>query len=164
MVDTPTGSGKSLIAVAAHFAALADRRRSFYTAPIKALVSEKFFDPGSHVRGRRGRHADRRRVDQPRCPDHLLHGRDPGQPRAARGPLRGRRSGRHGRVPLLRRSRSGLGVAGPATRAPRRSVRPDVRHARRCEPVHRHVLDRTDRPVAVIRSATRPIPSSTSSG
>jgi len=44
IVDTPTGSGKSLIATAAHFAALADRRRSFYTAPIKALVSEKFFD------------------------------------------------------------------------------------------------------------------------
>ena len=30
-------------AIAAHFAALADGRRSFYTAPIKALVSEKFF-------------------------------------------------------------------------------------------------------------------------
>lgn len=44
IVDTPTGSGKSLIAVAAHFTALAERRRSYYTAPIKALVSEKFFD------------------------------------------------------------------------------------------------------------------------
>ncbi|WP_421121755.1 DEAD/DEAH box helicase [Aquihabitans daechungensis] len=44
IVDTPTGSGKSLIAVAAHFAALAERRRTYYTAPIKALVSEKFFD------------------------------------------------------------------------------------------------------------------------
>jgi superfamily II RNA helicase len=44
IVDTPTGSGKSLIAMAAHFAALAERRRSYYTAPIKALVSEKFFD------------------------------------------------------------------------------------------------------------------------
>ncbi|MFN8017580.1 MAG: DUF3516 domain-containing protein [Acidimicrobiales bacterium] len=44
IVDTPTGSGKSLIAVAAHFAALEDGVRSFYTAPIKALVSEKFFD------------------------------------------------------------------------------------------------------------------------
>ena len=44
IVDTPTGSGKSLIAIAAHFAALADGRRSYYTAPIKALVSEKFFD------------------------------------------------------------------------------------------------------------------------
>ncbi|MFP3902257.1 MAG: DEAD/DEAH box helicase [Acidimicrobiia bacterium] len=44
IVNTPTGSGKSLIAVAAHAVALADGRRSFYTAPIKALVSEKFFD------------------------------------------------------------------------------------------------------------------------
>jgi superfamily II RNA helicase len=44
IVTTPTGSGKSLIALGAHVAALADGRRSFYTAPIKALVSEKFFD------------------------------------------------------------------------------------------------------------------------
>ncbi len=43
IVNTPTGSGKSLIATGAHFAALATGRRSFYTAPIKALVSEKFF-------------------------------------------------------------------------------------------------------------------------
>jgi superfamily II RNA helicase len=43
IVSTPTGSGKSLIAAGAHFAALADGRRTFYTAPIKALVSEKFF-------------------------------------------------------------------------------------------------------------------------
>ncbi|OZM75304.1 DEAD/DEAH box helicase [Amycolatopsis antarctica] len=43
ILSTPTGSGKSLVAVGAHFAALADGRRSFYTAPIKALVSEKFF-------------------------------------------------------------------------------------------------------------------------
>ncbi|MEM8922230.1 MAG: DUF3516 domain-containing protein [Actinomycetota bacterium] len=43
ILNTPTGSGKSLVAAAAHFAALADDRRSFYTAPIKALVSEKFF-------------------------------------------------------------------------------------------------------------------------
>ncbi|MDQ1630207.1 MAG: hypothetical protein QOC80_179, partial [Frankiaceae bacterium] len=43
IVSTPTGSGKSLIAVGAHFAALAEGRRSFYTAPTKALVSEKFF-------------------------------------------------------------------------------------------------------------------------
>jgi superfamily II RNA helicase len=54
IVSTPTGSGKSLIAAAAHFVALSARRapaardgrptRSFYTAPVKALVSEKFFD------------------------------------------------------------------------------------------------------------------------
>ena len=43
IVNTPTGSGKSLVATAAHFAALAAGRRSYYTAPIKALVSEKFF-------------------------------------------------------------------------------------------------------------------------
>ncbi|MFT7601406.1 MAG: superfamily II RNA helicase [Acidimicrobiales bacterium] len=43
ILRTPTGSGKSLVAAAAHFAALADGRRSIYTAPIKALVSEKFF-------------------------------------------------------------------------------------------------------------------------
>jgi superfamily II RNA helicase len=43
VLSTPTGSGKSLVAVGAHFAALAAGRRSFYTAPIKALVSEKFF-------------------------------------------------------------------------------------------------------------------------
>jgi superfamily II RNA helicase len=43
ILSTPTGSGKSLVATAAHFAALAVGERSFYTAPIKALVSEKFF-------------------------------------------------------------------------------------------------------------------------
>ena len=44
VLATPTGSGKSLVAVGAHKVALADDRVSFYTAPIKALVSEKFFD------------------------------------------------------------------------------------------------------------------------
>src|ERR1700743_2612887 len=43
ILATPTGSGKSMVAIAAHFAALTDGRRTFYTAPIKALVSEKFF-------------------------------------------------------------------------------------------------------------------------
>jgi superfamily II RNA helicase len=43
ILSTPTGSGKSLVATGSHFAALAQGRRSFYTAPIKALVSEKFF-------------------------------------------------------------------------------------------------------------------------
>ncbi|GAA1975153.1 DEAD/DEAH box helicase [Amycolatopsis minnesotensis] len=43
ILSTPTGSGKSLVAVGAHFTALAHGRRSYYTAPIKALVSEKFF-------------------------------------------------------------------------------------------------------------------------
>ncbi len=43
ILGTPTGSGKSLVAAGAHFAALADGLRTFYSAPIKALVSEKFF-------------------------------------------------------------------------------------------------------------------------
>ena len=43
ILSTPTGSGKSLVAAGAHFTALANGQRSFYTAPIKALVSEKFF-------------------------------------------------------------------------------------------------------------------------
>ncbi len=43
ILATPTGSGKSLVAVAAHAMALAAGERSWYTAPIKALVSEKFF-------------------------------------------------------------------------------------------------------------------------
>ncbi|PVE19799.1 DEAD/DEAH box helicase [Arthrobacter sp. Bz4] len=43
ILATPTGSGKSLVAVAAHFDAIARGKRSYYTAPIKALVSEKFF-------------------------------------------------------------------------------------------------------------------------
>src|SRR5690625_1518950 len=44
IASTPTGSGKSMIAVAAHAVALARGQRSVYTAPLKALVSEKFVD------------------------------------------------------------------------------------------------------------------------
>ena len=43
ILATPTGSGKSMVANAAHFIALTRGQRTFYTAPIKALVSEKFF-------------------------------------------------------------------------------------------------------------------------
>jgi superfamily II RNA helicase len=44
ILATPTGSGKSLVAVALHALHLARGERSVYTAPIKALVAEKFFD------------------------------------------------------------------------------------------------------------------------
>lgn len=44
VMNTPTGSGKSMILLAACFAAIAREQRVIYTAPIKALVSEKFFD------------------------------------------------------------------------------------------------------------------------
>ncbi|MDQ0276113.1 superfamily II RNA helicase [Arthrobacter silviterrae] len=43
ILSTPTGSGKSMVAIAAHFNAMARGAASYYTAPIKALVSEKFF-------------------------------------------------------------------------------------------------------------------------
>jgi superfamily II RNA helicase len=42
ILNTPTGSGKSLVASALHFHALASGKRSIYTCPIKALVNEKF--------------------------------------------------------------------------------------------------------------------------
>lgn len=43
VLSTPTGSGKSLVATAMHFKGYCEGKRSFYTCPIKALVSEKFF-------------------------------------------------------------------------------------------------------------------------
>lgn len=42
ILNTPTGSGKSLVAAAFHFKALCAGERSIYTCPIKALVNEKF--------------------------------------------------------------------------------------------------------------------------
>ncbi|HSS38079.1 MAG TPA: DEAD/DEAH box helicase, partial [Polyangia bacterium] len=44
VLNTPTGSGKSLVAAALHFKGLAEGKTSVYTSPVKALVSEKFFD------------------------------------------------------------------------------------------------------------------------
>jgi superfamily II RNA helicase len=43
ILGTPTGSGKSLVALGLHFKAACEGRVSFYTSPIKALASEKFF-------------------------------------------------------------------------------------------------------------------------
>ena len=43
ILGTPTGSGKSMVALGMHFLALCQGWKSYYTAPIKALVSEKFF-------------------------------------------------------------------------------------------------------------------------
>ncbi len=44
VLSTPTGSGKSLVALGLHFKAMCEQKRSFYTAPIKALVNQKFFE------------------------------------------------------------------------------------------------------------------------
>ena len=43
ILNTPTGSGKSLVALGLHFKALCEGKTSYYTSPIKALASEKFF-------------------------------------------------------------------------------------------------------------------------
>jgi superfamily II RNA helicase len=43
ILSTPTGSGKSLVALGLHFKALCEGRRCYYTSPVKALASEKFF-------------------------------------------------------------------------------------------------------------------------
>ena len=135
ILSTPTGSGKSLVAAGAHFAALANGQRSYYTAPIKALVSEKFFALcdvfGAANVGMMTGDASRQRQGA----DHLLHRRGAGLDRAAGRRRRRRRPGRDGRVPLLRRPRPRLGLAGPAHRAAQGAVHPDVRHARRCHPV-----------------------------
>lgn len=48
IVSTPTGSGKSMIAMQALFTGLATGRTAYYTAPLKALVSEKFFELIGH--------------------------------------------------------------------------------------------------------------------
>ena len=42
ILNTPTGSGKTLVATALHFKSLAQGHRSVYTCPIKALVNEKY--------------------------------------------------------------------------------------------------------------------------
>ena len=44
VLSTPTGSGKSLVAMGMFFKALSEGKTAFYTCPIKALVNEKFFD------------------------------------------------------------------------------------------------------------------------
>src|SRR5258708_12290311 len=43
ILGTPTGSGKSLVAAGAHFTALPEGKRTFYTAPIKPPLSQTFF-------------------------------------------------------------------------------------------------------------------------
>ncbi|MFR1638484.1 MAG: hypothetical protein ACLSVD_04480, partial [Eggerthellaceae bacterium] len=69
-----------------------------------------------------------RRAHQRGGPGRLLHGRDPGQPGAARGGTGGCGLRGHGRVPLLRRLRPGLGVAGAFAHASQNPVPADERH------------------------------------
>ena len=89
ILNTPTGSGKSLVALALHFRAICQNRRSYYTVPIKALANEKFLSLCQIFGPEQRRHDHRRRHGESRRAGDLLHGGNPRQPRAAR-----RRSGR----------------------------------------------------------------------
>src|SRR3954449_6516899 len=110
ILATPTGSGKSLVAVAAHFAALAEGQVTYYTAPIKALVSEKFFalceifgaENVGMLTGDASVNSDAPIVC---CTAEVL-----ANIALREGPGGGRRPGRDGRVPLLRRRPARLGV------------------------------------------------------
>ena len=135
ILSTPTGSGKSLVAIGAHAASLARGERTFYTAPIKALVSEKFFAlidvfGADKVGMLTGDAAVNETAPIICCTAEILANI------ALRGRgARRRRHGRHGRVPLLRRPGPRLGLAGAARRAAAGPVRAHVGHAGR-----RHVL------------------------
>jgi superfamily II RNA helicase len=67
ILNTPTGSGKSLVALALHFRAICQNRRSYYTVPIKALANEKFLSL-CHLRSGKRRHDHRRCHRQSRRP------------------------------------------------------------------------------------------------
>ena len=104
---------------------------------------------GRDLRRRERRDDDRRLRGQRRRPDHLLHRGDPRQPRPPARRGHPGRPGRDGRVPLLRRPRPRLGVAGAAAHAAARAVHPDVGDARRRDRARR-------RPHAGARAARRP--------
>ena len=120
-----------MVAVAAHFAALADGRVDVLHRADQGARLGEVLRAVRDVRRRERGDADGRRVGQQRRPDHLLHGRGAGQHRAARGRRRRRRPGRDGRVPLLRRAAARLGVAGAAAQPAAGAVPADVGDARR---------------------------------
>ena len=131
ILNTPTGSGKSLVATALHFQAVAQGRRSIYTCPIKALVNEKFmalcreFGP-DNVGLSTGDASVNRDAPILCCTAEILANI------ALREGDGGQRAGRgHGRIPLLRRPRARRGVAGAAADFAADAVSADVRDAGR---------------------------------
>ena len=117
VLATPTGSGKSMVAIGAHAAALARDEVSFYTAPIKALVSEKFFalievfgaDNVGMLTGDAAVNPDAPIIC---CTAEVLANIALREGRVGRRRARG-----DGRVPLLLRARPRLGLAGAAAGA-----------------------------------------------
>ena len=131
VLATPTGSGKSLVAVAGILLARNEGRRAVWTAPIKALVAEKFFDlvdllGAAQVGLATGDAAINAGAPVLVCTAEVLANQ-----RSVDRPVERRRVRLPRRVPLLRRSRSRLGVAGPAARADAVPVPVGIGDARR---------------------------------
>ncbi len=128
ILNTPTGSGKSMVALGLHFKALAEGRVSVLHQPDQGARLREVLRPVRRLRRRQCRHVDRRRLDQPAGQDPLLHLGGARQHGAAlRRPAR-RALRRARRVPLLLRRRARLGLAGAA-------------HHARQDPVSAHVGD-----------------------
>ena len=159
ILNTPTGSGKSLVALAMHFRALCRGERAYYTSPIKALVSEKFFDlcrvfGAERVGMLTGDAALNHDAPIICCTAEVLANVALREGSDRQGRLRGAR-----RVPLLRRPRSRHRLADPAADAAADHVHADVGHARR----HLAVRTRAARAdqaasVALVKSDDRPVP------
>ena len=141
VLATPTGSGKSLVATGALYAALAAGPAQLLHRTDQGAGQREVLRPVRGVRRGQRRHAHRRRLGQRGRADHRLHRGGPGQHRPARGSRRRHRPGGDGRVPLLRRPRPRLGVAGAAAGTAARTVPADVGHPRR-----RHVPARGPHP------------------
>ncbi len=145
ILNTPTGSGKSLVASALHFKSLAEGKRSVYTCPIKALVNEKWmalcreFGP-DNVGLSTGDATVNRDAPILCCTAEILANialaRRRRRERARRG---------DGRVSLLLRSRSRRGLAGAVAHAAAHAFSADVRDARRHD-VFRGGTDEAERP------------------
>ena len=131
IVNTPTGSGKSTVATAAHFAGLATGKPQLVHGTDQSAGQREVLRAVPRVRIRTRRHDHWRCGGQRRRADHLLHRRDPRRRRAARRGRRRRRHRHRRRVPLLRRPAAGVGVAGAAARDAPHPVRPHVGDARR---------------------------------
>ena len=144
VLATPTGSGKSLVAVAGILLARNEGRAAVWTAPIKALVAEKFFDlvdllGAEQVGLATGDAAINAGAPVLVCTAEVLANQAlvdrAGERRRVRLPRR---------VPLLRRRRPRLGVAGPAARADALPVPARLGDARRHDGDH-------DRPGGALR-------------
>ena len=131
ILNTPTGSGKSLVASAMLFAALARGAAGRLHVPDQGARQREVDGAVPRVRPGAGRALDRRRDGQPRRADPLLHRRGPRQHRAARRRRRRRRRRGDGRVPLLRRPRPRRRLAGAAAHDAAGALPADVGDARR---------------------------------